>query len=34
MKAAVYDENGPPSVLRYADVPDPACGPEVSWLPR
>ena len=28
MKAAVYDENGPPSVLRYADVPDPTCGPE------
>ncbi len=25
MKAAVYYENGPPSVLRYEDVPDPAC---------
>lgn len=28
MKATVYDEPGPPGVLRYADVPDPACGPE------
>ncbi|KHJ53619.1 NADP-dependent oxidoreductase [Aureimonas altamirensis] len=28
MKAAVYDKPGPPSVLRYADVPDPVCGPE------
>lgn len=27
MKAAVYYENGPPSVLRYEDVPDPAPGP-------
>jgi NADPH2:quinone reductase len=25
MKAAVYYENGDPSVLRYEDVPDPAC---------
>jgi NADPH2:quinone reductase len=25
MKAAVYYENGPPSVLRYEDVPDPEC---------
>lgn len=23
MKAAVYDHNGPPEVLRYTDVPDP-----------
>ncbi|UHD46048.1 zinc-binding alcohol dehydrogenase family protein [Aureimonas altamirensis] len=28
MKAAVYDNPGSPSVLRYADVPDPVCGPE------
>ncbi len=27
MKAAVYYENGPPSVFRYEDVPDPACHP-------
>ncbi|HMM14848.1 MAG TPA: zinc-binding alcohol dehydrogenase family protein [Parvibaculum sp.] len=27
MKAAVYYENGPPSVFRYEDVPDPECGP-------
>jgi NADPH2:quinone reductase len=27
MKAAVYDENGPPEVLRYEDVPDPVCDP-------
>jgi len=27
MKAAVYYETGPPSVLRYEDVPDPECGP-------
>src|SRR5579862_4040318 len=27
MKAAVYYENGDPSVLRYETVPDPACGP-------
>lgn len=27
MKAAVYYENGPPSVLKYEDVPDPACAP-------
>lgn len=28
MKAAVYYENGPPSVFRYEDVDDPACLPE------
>jgi NADPH2:quinone reductase len=28
MKAAVYDENGPPEVLRYAEVPDPQCHPK------
>ncbi|APO76027.1 Zn-dependent alcohol dehydrogenase GroES-like domain-containig protein [Rhizobium etli 8C-3] len=28
MKAAVYDNPGPPTVLRYADVPDPTCGPD------
>lgn len=27
MKAAVYYENGPPSVLKYEDVPDVACFP-------
>src|SRR5438094_9331139 len=27
MKAAVYYETGPPSVLRYEDAPDPVCGP-------
>jgi NADPH2:quinone reductase len=27
MKAAVYDNPGPPTVLRYADVPDPVPGP-------
>jgi NADPH2:quinone reductase len=27
MKAAVYYENGPPSVFRYEDVPDPTCHP-------
>jgi NADPH2:quinone reductase len=27
MKAAVYYENGPPSVFRYEDVPDPSCHP-------
>ena len=27
MKAAVYDENGGPEVLRYADVPDPRGAP-------
>ena len=26
MKAAVYDLNGPPEVLRYTDVPDPEIG--------
>jgi NADPH:quinone reductase-like Zn-dependent oxidoreductase len=26
MKAAVYDNPGPPSVLKYVDVPDPVCG--------
>ncbi|MEN6542261.1 zinc-binding alcohol dehydrogenase family protein [Parvibaculum sp.] len=28
MKAAVYYENGPPSVLKYEDVSDPACLPQ------
>lgn len=28
MKAAVYDHNGPPEVLRYADVPNPELGPQ------
>jgi NADPH2:quinone reductase len=28
MKAAVYYENGPPSVFRYEDVPDPTCHPD------
>ena len=28
MKAAVYYENGDPSVLKYEDVPDPACHPK------
>ena len=28
MKAAVYYENGPPSVLRYEDAPDPVCHPK------
>ncbi len=28
MKAAVYHENGGPEVLRYEDVPDPACHPK------
>jgi len=28
MKAAVYDQAGPPSVFRYTDVPDPACAPD------
>ncbi|SFA73114.1 NADPH:quinone reductase [Rhizobium sp. NFR07] len=28
MKAAVYDSPGPPTVLRYVDVPDPSCGPD------
>jgi hypothetical protein len=39
MKAAVYDNPGPPIVLRYADVPDPVCGPadvliavEAIWI--
>ncbi|RVH34252.1 quinone oxidoreductase family protein [Sinorhizobium meliloti] len=27
MKAAVYDNPGPPTVLRYTDVPDPVPGP-------
>ena len=27
MKAAVYDQPGPPDVLRYTDVPDPEPGP-------
>ena len=28
MKAAVYYENGGPEVLKYEDVPDPACPPD------
>lgn len=28
MKAAVYDNPGPPSVLTYTQVPDPVCGPD------
>ncbi|SFB63872.1 Alcohol dehydrogenase GroES-like domain-containing protein [Rhizobium sp. NFR07] len=28
MKAAVYDNPEPPSVLKYVDVPDPVCGPD------
>jgi NADPH2:quinone reductase len=28
MKAAVYYENGGPEVLRYEEVPDPACPPD------
>ena len=28
MKAAVYYENGDPSVLKYEDVPDPECHPK------
>ena len=28
MKAAVYYENGDPSVLNYEDVPDPECHPK------
>ncbi|ANM19709.1 Zn-dependent alcohol dehydrogenase domain-containing protein (plasmid) [Rhizobium sp. N541] len=28
LKAAIYDNPGPPSVLVYADVPDPVCGPD------
>ncbi|CAM4249803.1 Alcohol dehydrogenase [Kerstersia similis] len=28
MKAAVYDAAGAPQVLRYADIPDPAIGPD------
>jgi NADPH:quinone reductase len=28
MKAAVYYENGPPGVLKYEDVADPACHPK------
>ena len=28
MKAAVYYENGPPSVLKYEDVADPECLPQ------
>ncbi len=27
MRAAVYYENGPPSVFRYEEVPDPKCAP-------
>jgi NADPH:quinone reductase len=28
MKAAVYDNPGPPTVLKYAEVADPVCGPQ------
>src|SRR5215470_5338375 len=28
MKAAVYYENGPPSVLKYEEVPDPQSHPQ------
>lgn len=28
MKAAVYYENGPPSVFKYEDVSDPVCAPD------
>ncbi len=28
MKAAVYDRTGPPSVFRYAEIPDPDCTPD------
>ncbi len=28
MKAAVYYENGDPSVLKYEDVQDPVCHPK------
>ena len=28
MKAAVYYENGPPSVLKYEDIADPECHPQ------
>jgi NADPH2:quinone reductase len=28
MRAAVYYENGPPSVFRYEEVPDPKCHPK------
>src|SRR5437016_8209662 len=28
MKAAVYYENGDPSVLKYEDAPDPTCHPK------
>ncbi len=28
MKAAVYNENGTPDVLKYEDVPDPVCHPK------
>lgn len=27
MKAAVYDQTGPPDVFRYEEVPDPTCAP-------
>ena len=33
MKAAAYDEAGEPEVLRYVDVPDPAC-PEDGLVVR
>ncbi|VEA66654.1 putative NAD(P)H quinone oxidoreductase, PIG3 family [Serratia plymuthica] len=28
MKAAVYDEEGAPGVLKYVDIPDPVAGPD------
>lgn len=28
MKAAVYDVEGAPGVLKYADVPEPVTGPD------
>jgi NADPH2:quinone reductase len=32
VKAAVYDENGPPDVFRYEDVPDPKCEPSAVLI--
>lgn len=32
MKAAVYNHPGPPTVLNYADVPDPVCGPDAALI--
>ncbi|KYQ97102.1 hypothetical protein AWY96_00755 [Serratia plymuthica] len=28
MKAAVYDVEGAPGVLKYVDIPDPVAGPD------